>query len=223
MEEECCVVLTRACWPAIWWTERGRVLEGDRRDHIHDWEREHQMKQRQRATVLYNTGEYSFHNSFGSHSHFQLTDSRSTKLFKKYTAFCGARRLITVYTKGRHWNLSKASWIQYTLFLQDSSRKNYSRSPKSPLPFRYFDENILRMRATNLADLMFLDFVTLRIFGVEHIKFMNLKFVIMLYSSFSCYFHVDTVFLCYSDWTSNTQTAFIGYVRNQRLRRIFNS
>jgi len=36
----------------------------------------------------------------------------STQLVKKFPAFYGTRRFITVFTRARHWSESWARWIQ---------------------------------------------------------------------------------------------------------------
>jgi len=33
-------------------------------------------------------------------------------IYKKFSAFCGTFRFITVFTRSRHWSLSWCRWIQ---------------------------------------------------------------------------------------------------------------
>jgi hypothetical protein len=101
------------------------------------------------------------------------------QLVKKFPAFYGTRRFMTVFTRARHWSLSWVRWIQSTpshlislrLILILSSHLGV-RLP-SVLFRQVFHQNfygfpITTIRATFPVQLKLLDLITLTIFGGEY-------------------------------------------------------
>jgi hypothetical protein len=97
------------------------------------------------------------------------------QLVKKCPASYGTRKFITVFTTARHWSLSWARWIQFTLLNTISLRFVLILSShlclvlQWSLPSRSSDQNFVHisqlMRATCPVNLTLLDLITLIIFS----------------------------------------------------------
>jgi hypothetical protein len=96
-------------------------------------------------------------------------------LVKKFPAFYGTRRFITVFTRARHWSLCLARWIHsthyHTTYLRSSliSSHLHSGPPCGLFPSEFptkilYTFIISSMRATWPSHLTLLDFVTVIIF-----------------------------------------------------------
>jgi len=88
-------------------------------------------------------------------SHSWEADGRSAG--QKFPVSYGNRRFITVFTRARHWSLSRSAWIQSTPSCPVSKMQfnivlpHMPLSPKWPLSFRFSEQDFYAFHISMLA------------------------------------------------------------------------